>query len=87
MDKKEYEKRKYLQSEQARIDILQPSEGKFKLYYKDQYSKMEDRAEAGEKQGVQDRAEKDAYLRKSRDKGEGMRVLNAYEKFERNLNG
>ncbi|HEC65351.1 hypothetical protein LCGC14_1566320 [marine sediment metagenome] len=87
MDRKEYEKRKYLSSRQAKVDMIQPSESRFKLYYKDQYSKMEARTEAGEKKERQDRTEKDQFLRQSRNKGEAMRILNAEEKFDHNLNG
>ena len=87
MDSKEYAKKRYLESQQARIDTLQPSENKFKLYYKDQYSKMERRTEAGEKKEKQDKAEKDAFLRNSRSKSETMRILNAEERFDHKLNG
>ena len=87
MDKKEYERRKYLNSRQAKVDMIQPSESKFKLHYKEQWDKMESRTEAGEKQGKQEKAEKDQFLRNSRSRGEAMRILNAEEKFDHKLNG
>ncbi|HEB13725.1 MAG TPA: hypothetical protein ENI13_01960 [candidate division CPR3 bacterium] len=87
MDKKEYEKRKYLSSRQAKVDVIQPSESKFKLHYPDQYRKMEDRVEAGEKKEKYDKVQKDEFIRQSRNKGEAMRILNAEEKFDHKLNG
>ncbi len=75
-----------MSSRQAKIDMIQPSESKFKLHYPKEYRKMEDRAEVQIKKEVYEKAQKNEFIRNSRNKGEAMRILNAEEKFDERLN-
>ena len=67
-------------------DLIQPGDPRFKLYYKDQWDKMEAGAEALQNKENQESDDKHDFLKNSRSKSEGVKVLDALDNFDRKLN-